>query len=263
MSTHVLVVEDEQKLANVLARYLEAKDYRTTVLHKGDRVLDTISRGQIDIVLLDCSLPGVDGLTLCRQTRAVSDVPIIMVTGRVEERERIAGLEAGADDYICKPFSLGEVAARVNAMLRRRPVLAQANGRLHIDDIAHAVFWDGKELELTLVEYRLLKTLYSSPDRAFTRDELINDIYADKRIVTDRTIDVHVKNLRHKLQAGGLAEVITTIYGLGYRWHNAGAGRPTGLPGLRNIQAAVRCAAPSLSYHGTNQSALTTVPAAG
>jgi len=172
-------------------------------------------------------------------------------------------LEAGADDYICKPFSLGEVAARVNAMLRRGPVLARTSGQLHIDDSAHAVFFDGKALELTLVEYRLLKTLYNSPDRAFTRDDLINDIYADKRVVTDRTIDVHVKNLRHKLQAGGLTEVITTIYGLGYRWHNVGAGRLTGLPGLRNIQAAVRSAAPSLGYQGTNRTALAAFSAAG
>lgn len=248
MSPHVLVVEDEQKLASVLARYLQAGGYRTTVLNEGNGVLEMISRERIDIVLLDWSLPDVDGLTLCQQMRAVSDVSIIMVTGRVEERERIAGLEAGADDYICKPFGLGELVARVGAQLRRRrPASTQANGRLYIDNIAHAVLLDGQAMDLTLVEYRLLKTLHSSPDRAYTRDELINGIYEDRRIVTDRTVDVHVKNLRHKLHAGGLPDVITTVYGVGYRWRK----NPASLADMRDLQPAVRSSGSSIERQET------------
>lgn len=252
MSSHILVVEDEQKLADVLARYLEARGYRITVLNEGNGVLETISRERIDIALLDWSLPGVDGLTLCQQMRAASDVSIIMLTGRVEERERIAGLEAGADDYICKPFGLGEVAARVGAQLRRRPTSTQANERLYIDNIAHAVLLDGQAMDLTLVEYRLLKTLHSSPDRAFTRDELINGIYEDKRIVTDRTVDVHVKNLRHKLQDGGLADAITTVYGVGYRWRKT----PASLADMRDLQPAVLSTGSSIERQGTGSLSL-------
>ena len=253
MSSHVLVVEDEQKLANVLARYLEAVGYRTTVLNGGNGVLETISRERIDIALLDWSLPDVDGLTLCQQMRAASDVSILMVTGRVAERERIAGLEAGADDYICKPFSLGEVAARVGAQLRRRrPASRQGDGRLYIDNIAHAVLLDGQAMDLTLVEYRLLKTLHSSPDRVFTRDELINGIYEDKRVVTDRTVDVHVKNLRHKLQEGGLPDVITTVYGVGYRWRK----NPASLADMRDLQPAVLSTGSSIERQGAVSLAL-------
>lgn len=251
MSAHVLVVDDEAKLADLLAQYLELAGYDVTVLYEGNTVLDTFSREQIDIVLLDWLLPGVDGNTLCHQLRASSDVPIIMITGRIEEAERIAGLETGADDYICKPFSVREVVARVGAMLRRRqPSPSRISGRLFIDDLAHAVFLDGKVLDLTLVEYRLLKTLYANPERAFTRDDLINVIYEDNRIVTDRTVDVHIKNLRHKLHILGLADVITTVYGLGYRWQRVEAGNCKRLTGMRKIQPPARSAGSLSDYQG-------------
>ena len=251
MSAHVLVVEDEPKLADLLAQYLELGGFRVTVLYEGNAVLDTFSREQIDIVLLDWLLPGIDGFTLCHQLRASSDVPIIMITGRVEESERIAGLEAGADDYICKPFSVREVIARIGAMLRRhQPSPEGVSGRLYIDDLAHAVFLDGKALDLTLVEYRLLKTLYTNPERAFTRDDLIDDIYQDHRIVTDRTVDVHIKNLRHKLQISGLADVIATVYGLGYRWQKLSARYCKRLADRQDVQSCVGSAGSAIDYMG-------------
>jgi two-component system response regulator BaeR len=219
MNAHILVVEDEQKLANNLALYFEAEGFRVTVLHEGNAVMETVSREQIDIVLLDWLLPGVDGLTLCRRLRESGDVPIIMMTARVEEADRIEGMETGADDYICKPFSLRETVARVRAVLRRRQHKSTTvtNG-LCIDDAAHRITFNAKEIDLTLAEYHLLKTLYTTPGRAFTRDELLNNVYRDSRIVTDGTINVHIKNLRRKLKEYGLDGAITTIYGLGYRW---------------------------------------------
>lgn len=227
MSAHVLIVDDERKLADLLARYLEAAGYRVTLLYEGGAVIETVSRAMIDIVLLDWSLPDVDGLALCQRLRASSEIPIIMITARVDESDRIAGLETGADDYICKPFSPREVVARVGARLRHRaPGQPAAGHGLRIDALAHRVLLDTREVELTLVEFQLLKTLHTHPERAFTRDELIDGIYDDNRIVTDRTVDVHIKNLRHKLQLVGMDDAIATVYGLGYRWQSGGAVDP-------------------------------------
>jgi two-component system response regulator BaeR len=219
MSAHILVVEDERKLADILARSLEAAGHDVTVLYEGSAVMETVSRERIDLVLLDWLLPGVDGLTLCRQLRASSNVPIMMITAKVEHADRVAGLDTGADDYICKPFSLIEIEARIRALLRRSPSgYADTREALRIDDAAHKVLVYGKELKTTLVEYRLLIKLFSSPGHTFTRNELIDSLYDDNRVVTDRTTDFHVKNLRRKLQECGLNDVITTIYGVGYRW---------------------------------------------
>lgn len=223
MTARILVVEDEVKLANILARYLESRSHHVTVLHDGSAVLATIAREQIEIVLLDWLLPGVDGLTLCRTISAMGSVSVIMMTAKVDEADRIAGLDSGAADYICKPFSLSEVAARVRALLRmvrRLPRPTPASEGLHLDDTAHRAFANGRELDLTLVEYRLLKRLHSVPGRVFSRDELLDDIYEDNRVVNDRTVDAHIKNLRHKLLGCGLENVIATVYGIGYRWQD-------------------------------------------
>ncbi|WP_153111381.1 response regulator [Propionivibrio limicola] len=220
MSAHVLIVEDEQTLANNLAQNLAASGFQVTVLHDGRNVVETVSRQGVDIVLLDWLLPEVDGLTLCRQLRTSCPVPIIMMTAKVEEVDRVEGLETGADDYLCKPFSLREMVARVRALLRRsQPEPMPHAYALHIDDVAHRVFVNAQEVELTLVEYRLLKTLHSTPGRAFTRDDLLDGMYHDHRIVNDRTINVHVKNLRRKLETYGLNNPIATIHGVGYRWN--------------------------------------------
>lgn len=214
---HVLVVEDELRLARLLVSYLEAAGYRATMLHDGAAVQALVAAGGVDLVLLDWMLPGVDGLTLCRALRTGNDIPVIMMTARATEEDRLEGLDSGADDYICKPFSPREVVARVRAVLRRRPHGVPGAG-LHIDALALRAWANGRELALTPVEFRLLKILRDTPGAARSRDDLRAGVYADHRIVSDRTIDAHVKNLRRKLGEAGLPDAIAAVYGVGYRW---------------------------------------------
>jgi two-component system response regulator BaeR len=173
-----------------------------------------------DLVLLDIMLPGLDGLAVCRALRAESDVPIVMLTARVEEADRLLGLDLGADDYICKtPFSPREIMARVRAILRRtrRGALA-APGALQIDEAGWRASWRGVPLELTPVEFRLLKTLAAAPGRVFSRDSLLDRLHDDARAVTDRAVDSHVKNLRRKLESAAPGQdPIRSIYGVGYK----------------------------------------------
>lgn len=214
---HVLVVEDELRLSRLLVSYLQAAGYRVTALDDGLAVQPAVAGGDIDLIVLDWMLPGVDGLTLCRALRADGDIPIIMMTARAEEEDRLEGLDSGADDYICKPFSPRELVARVRAVLRRRPLGVPQSG-LQMDESGMRVFIHGSELALTPIEFRLLKILRGAPGRALSRDDLRSLVYEDKRIVHDRTIDAHVKNLRRKLEDAGLAEAISGVYGVGYRW---------------------------------------------
>jgi two-component system response regulator BaeR len=224
-SQHVLVVEDELRLARLLVSYLQAAGYRASALHDGLGVQAMVAGGDIDMVLLDWMLPGIDGLTLCRALRADGDIPVIMMTARAEEEDRLDGLDSGADDYICKPFSPRELVARVRAVLRRRPVGVPQAG-LQIDERGKRAFVHGGELLLTPVEFRLLKILRDAPGRALARDDLRSAVYEDHRIVHDRTIDTHVKNLRRKLEEAGLAEAISAVYGVGYRWETRSARLP-------------------------------------
>lgn len=215
----VLIVEDEPKLAALLADYLRAAGYASEILIDGNAVAATVRANPPALVLLDLMLPGKDGLEVCRELRSFSDVPIIMVTARVEEIDRLLGLELGADDYICKPFSPREVVARVKAILRRieRSSSASATG-LVIDEASYRATLDGQPLELTPVEFRLLKTLADMPGRVYTRDQMLDKLYDDHRVVTDRTVDSHVKNLRRKLeQVRPEQDLIRSIYGVGYR----------------------------------------------
>ncbi|MCP4299083.1 MAG: response regulator [Gammaproteobacteria bacterium] len=218
----VLIVEDEPKIAELLRDYLQQSHYATHVIDNGDAVDDWVRNNNPDIVLLDLMLPGKDGLTVCRELRSHTDVPIIMVTARVDEIDRLLGLELGADDYICKPFSAREVVARVKALLRRIE-MARVNPEavyrgLAIDEEKFAVSIDGQVLDLTPVEFRLLALLASQPGRVFSRDQLMNRIYVDGRVVSDRTVDSHVKNLRQKIHSVvGSDDMIRSIYGVGYK----------------------------------------------
>jgi two-component system response regulator BaeR len=183
-------------------------------------VAQAIASAPVDLVLLDLMLPGKDGLAVCRELRARSDVPIIMLTARVEEADRLLGLEIGADDYICKtPFSPREVVARVKALLRRaRTTAAPAASALRIDEGAWRVTFNGVALDLTPVEFRLLKALAETPGRVFSRAALLDKLHDDTRDVTDRAIDTHVKNLRRKMQQASPGEdPLRSIYGVGYR----------------------------------------------
>jgi two-component system response regulator BaeR len=222
----VLVVEDEPKLAQVLLDYLAANNYATAWIADGREVAkyyaDRAAHEQPDLVLLDLMLPGRDGLEICKDIRRISNVPIIMITARVEEIDRLIGLEIGADDYICKPFSPREVMARVKAILRRVPqaevgTVATSLTNLQLDEARFEARYHNQLLELTPAEFRLLKTLADAPGRVFQRDQLINHVYDDQRIITDRTIDSHIKNLRRKMSLISPEEVIRSIYGVGYK----------------------------------------------
>lgn len=217
----ILIVEDEVKLAGLLADYLKAAGYETHHLAEGTPVVDWVRAHAPALIVLDLMLPGRDGLDICRDVRTFSSVPIIMTTARVEEIDRLLGLELGADDYVCKPYSPREVVARVKAVLRRTGAAAPADdaGWLAIDEGSLRVRAHGREIELTAVELALLATLHSAPGRIFSRDRLMDRIYSDHRIVSDRTIDSHVKKLRRKLaELAPDAELIHSVYGVGYRY---------------------------------------------
>lgn len=212
----ILIVEDEAKLAALEADYLRAEGFEPHSIANGLEVVPWVRAHAPDLILLDLMLPGRDGLDICRELRTFSDVPIVMVTARVEEIDRLIGLDLGADDYVCKPFSARELVARVKAILRRGRVPV-ANG-LTLDDERHIAMLDGRALDLTPVEFRLLRALASTPGRVFSRDKLLEHLYADHRVVTDRTVDAHVKNLRRKLEdVRPGQELVRSIYGVGYK----------------------------------------------
>ncbi|HET7364842.1 MAG TPA: response regulator [Burkholderiales bacterium] len=212
----ILIVEDEAKLAALEADYLRAEGFESHSIANGLEVVPWVRAHAPDLILLDLMLPGRDGLDICRELRTFSDIPIVMVTARVEEIDRLIGLDLGADDYVCKPFSARELVARVKAILRRgRMPIASS---LMLDEERHRATLDGRELDLTPVEFRLLRTLASTPGRVFSRDKLLEHLYADHRVVTDRTVDAHVKNLRRKLEeARPGQELVHSIYGVGYK----------------------------------------------
>jgi two-component system response regulator BaeR len=218
---HILIVEDETKLARLEADYLHAAGFACTILADGYEVISWLRQYRADLVLLDLMLPGRDGLDLCREIRTFSVVPIIMVTARIEEVDRLLGLELGADDYICKPFSPREMVARVKAVLRRLQPHASAAAEhwLTLDPSCFRVRAGGRETELTAVEFELLQALYRQPGRILSRNRLMDLIYPDQRIVSDRTIDSHIKKLRKKLiELLPDQEVIHSVYGAGYRY---------------------------------------------
>jgi two-component system, OmpR family, response regulator BaeR len=263
VAARLLIVEDEPKLAALMARYLEAGGYRTTTVADGRLVVPQVRETGPDLILLDLMLPGRDGIEICRELRTFSDVPIIIVTARVEEIDRLLGLELGADDYVCKPFSPRELVARVRAILRRtrggsrgpqsppgRAATAPGSTaaattpgsaasadrpgeglgvdwtdadsrpvRLLIDEDRHEVRLEDQVLELTPVEFRLLAILAAVPGRVLRRDGLLDRLYEDHRVVNDRTVDTHVKNLRRKLmQVVKDRDLIHSVYGIGYKF---------------------------------------------
>ncbi|TMH40292.1 MAG: response regulator [Betaproteobacteria bacterium] len=210
----ILIVEDEPKLAALEADYLKAEGFETHTIADGREVVPWVRAQAPDLILLDLMLPGRDGLDVCRDLRTFSDVPVIMVTAKVEEIDRLIGLDLGADDYVCKPFSVRELVARVRAILRRRRTPSTA---LVLDEERHVAELDGRALDLTPVEFRLLRALASAPGRVFARERLLERLYEDHRVVTDRTVDAHVKNLRRKLEEVRPGEeLVRSIYGVGY-----------------------------------------------
>lgn len=220
MTESVLIVEDEETVAELLSDYLKANGYQPHIIGNGAEVLPWVKSNQPQLILLDLMLPGMDGITLCREIRSFSKVPIIMTTAKVDEIDRLLGLELGADDYICKPFSPREVIARVKAVLRRTNTnYLAAENFVEIDRTGNRVLINGRDLGLTAVELQLFATLHSQPGRIFSRVQLINQIYEDNRMVNDRTVDSHIKKLRLKIsQTVPGAELVHSVYGLGYKY---------------------------------------------
>jgi len=216
----ILIVEDEPSLADLLKDYLQQSDYLTQIVPDGLQVIQTVKQCNPALILLDIMLPGKDGITICREIREFSTVPIIMVTARVEEIDRLLGLELGADDYICKPFSPRELVARVKAVLRRSTIdYIDPPSGLKLDEKRLKAELQGSDLDLTVVEFQLLKILSSEPGRIYSRGQLMDRIYDDHRVVSDRTIDSHIKKLRKKIvSVASSEELIHSVYGAGYKF---------------------------------------------
>jgi two-component system response regulator BaeR len=220
---HILIVEDERKLADLLRDYLREAGYTVSWLDRGDRVVSRVKRDPPGLILLDIMLPGTDGTEVCREIRKFSKIPILIITARVEEVDRIIGLELGADDYICKPFSPREVVARVKAVLRRaysEPETTRlAVGPISLDETTRRVSVDEEVLNLTPSEFGLLKIMMAHPGRVFSRSELLDKVQGYQFEGYDRTIDTHIKNIRKKI-AEKLPgrDVIHTVYGIGYKF---------------------------------------------
>jgi DNA-binding response OmpR family regulator len=221
----ILIVEDEHELAALLRRQIEGEGHRALVAHDGPTALMLANQAQPELVILDWMLPGLDGLAVCRRLRERSIVPIIMLTARTEEADRVLGLEVGADDYLTKPFSLRELMARVRALLRRMDLLRGAEdgghgpialGQLAIDPLARRVEVGAQPIELTVKEYELLLLLARHPGRSFSRSYLLDNIWGDDYEGGDRTVDTHIVRLRRKL--GDVGERIATVWGVGYRF---------------------------------------------
>lgn len=220
MSARILIVEDDAKIAALVADYLRDAGYEPVCSADGAQALELARSGPaFDLFVLDVMLPGLDGVALCRALRAFSDAPIIMLTARVEEVDRLLGLDSGADDYVCKPFSPRELVARVRAHLRRRGPAAAAPQQFMVDRAQMRVLHAGVALPLTPVEFRLLAELVDHPDRVYSRQQLLDAAHEDQRETNDRAIDSHIKNIRRKLAAAlpGI-ECLQSVYGVGYRF---------------------------------------------
>jgi two-component system response regulator BaeR len=248
-AAHILVVEDDAKIADMLINYLQAQGYVTSHCTNGLQVADAVRNTCPDLVLLDLMLPGLNGVSVCQEVRQFSGVPLIMITARVDEMDRLQGLDVGADDYICKPFSPREVVARIKALLRRAHMAAKSAAHpaeavepsparyphtaamapmptspLHLCQQRQQALWDGQALPLTSVEFRLLCTLHARLGEVLSRAKLLDNLHGDWRDVSDRVVDTHIKNLRRKLTvAGATAIAIHSVYGVGYRleWADA------------------------------------------
>lgn len=221
----IVIVEDEPQIAQLIIDYLQAYDYQTQHFASGQGATDWLKKNPADCVLLDIMLPDADkygdGLQLCREIRQFSQVPIMMLTARAEEIDRILGLELGADDYLCKPFSPREVVARVKALIRRSQMKTTTQEMVgwRLDEDTYRVHYQQKSVELSAVEFAIMRTLSQASGRIFSRAQLIDSIYNDHRVVSDRTIDSHIKKLRHKLAATfGENDWIQSVYGVGYKF---------------------------------------------
>ncbi|HQZ13394.1 MAG TPA: response regulator [Devosia sp.] len=223
MPHRILVVDDEPHIREVICFALERAGMSTATARNGSEAMQMFRRGGVDLIVLDIGMPEMDGLEVCRQIRRTSEVPILFLSARDEEIDRVLGLEIGGDDYVTKPFSARELVARVNVILKRaqgnggpKPV-ALSQGRISLDSGRHMVAWDGTPVTLTALEFALLQALLARPDFVFAREQLMVAAYGPNIHVADRTIDSHVRNIRAKFAEAGCANVIATVHGVGFR----------------------------------------------
>lgn len=218
---NVLIAEDEQKLREIVTKYLNKEGYNVYEAEDGEKALELFRSHEMDIVILDIMMPGIDGWSCCREIRKTSDVPIIMLTARSEENDRVFGFELGADDYVTKPFSNRELMMRVKSLIRRSARTNDSNvleaGKLKVNIRAHRVILDGKELELSPKEYDLLMLFWENADIALSRESIIDKIWGYDYYGDMRTIDTHIKRLRSKIKDSGCE--IQTVRGVGYRFY--------------------------------------------
>jgi two-component system, OmpR family, response regulator BaeR len=220
--TRILLVEDEPSNAVILQRHLQAEGFAVEWRTDGIGLVEQVRRRAPDCILLDLGLPGKDGLSICQELRRFSLVPILIITALDQTQHKLAGLNSGADDYLCKPFDLDEVSARIRAVLRRSqppPSPQVAPSAWHFDSNTLSVQHQDQSTQLTKVEFALLLTMANRPGRLFSRNELLDAVHQDQRVVSDRTIDTHIKNLRRKLTAAlNAPDPIKAVYGTGYRF---------------------------------------------
>jgi two-component system response regulator BaeR len=218
--TRILMVEDDAAIAEAGGAFMDNAGMNCAILSHGGRFMETFERYLPDLIILDVMLPNGNGLEICKAVRAQSDIPIILLTGCSSEQERIAGFEAGADAYICKPFSAPELVLRTKAILRRRSAPIENSAQnLVLDPLTHHVSFDTKSVELTAVEFAMLSALFSKSNQILSRCSMKNVMYKDNRVVSDRTVDSHVRKLRQKLNTlCPEHELVTSVYGSGYKF---------------------------------------------
>jgi two-component system OmpR family response regulator len=222
MPHRILVADDEPHIREVICFALERAGMTTITARNGSEALQTFRRGTVDLIVLDIGMPEMDGLEVCRQIRKSSDVPILFLSARDEEIDRILGLEIGGDDYVTKPFSARELVARVSVILKRvkgaaaKP-LVLSHGRLTLDADRHAVLFDGAAVALTGLEFAILQALMTRPQAVQSREQLMETAYGPGTYVSDRTIDSHIRNIRQKLGDAGCLSGVTTVHGVGFK----------------------------------------------
>ncbi len=215
--SHILLVEDDIGIAENVLLFLAAQNYKASHLSTGEFVVETVKKDRPDLVLLDLMLPVKNGTECCKEIRTFSDVPIIMLTAKVEEIDRLVGLESGADDYVCKPFSAMELMLRIKAILKRTNK-KPSDGVLRLNNETLKLTYQLNSTDLTHLEFSLFNLLYQQPDRIYSRGQILDLAYPDMRDISDRTVDAHVKNIRKKITSLGITDtVIESVYGAGYR----------------------------------------------
>jgi two-component system OmpR family response regulator len=218
----VLIADDEPNIREVISFALERAGFATVTARNGTEALQQVRRGPVDLIVLDIGMPEMDGLEVCRQIRKTSEVPILFLSARDEEIDRVLGLEIGGDDYVTKPFSTRELVARVNVILKRarggekRPA-AMNHGAVRLDAARHAVWFGEIPLTLTALEFEILTAFLGRPEFVFSREQLMETAYGAGTYVSDRTIDSHIRNLRAKFAEAGCASVVETVHGVGFR----------------------------------------------